>query len=176
MRPTRQRGHSFYEKEEDENETSPIKSSPGRNKSTGSAGKGSSTPNSVDSYDIFAADSSSRDSTEGESFSVSSSSSGSQSEGGISPRSSDDIAEEDLAFSRGRSRSRSICGAPDIPEGSGVVKVDPANLPIPSKGIGELKEVAPMPKSGPLAQHEIQVLKKVRMSPDGASIPPKGFF
>ena len=154
---TRQRGHSFYE-DEDGGAAAAVPAtaaSPGRNSPARSVGDASSTDSEL------SGGGGSRDSGEGGESFVSNDSSAS---GGS--RSSDDLEEDDQAFLRGRSRSRSICGGtPDAPEGLGtssvIVKYDPANPPPPT-GSKENKDVPPVPKSGPLAQHEIQVLKKVR--------------
>ena len=147
MRTTRQRGHSFYEDDEVvEDGKKSAGSSPGR----GSVGSGSGVGG-----DDGAGLNTSRDSTE---------SSTSGSSASLSSGDGDQEAEE-LNFPRGRARSRSILGPPDLSgsggEGSGIVKYDPANPPA-STGSKENKEVPQVPKSGPLAQHEIQVLKKVR--------------
>jgi len=150
MRTTRQRGHSFYEEDEDDDVVreggKSAGSSPGRD---GSVGSGSGVGG-----DDGAGLNTSRDSTE---------SSTSGSSASLSSGDGDQEAEE-LNFPRGRARSRSILGPPDLSgssgEGSGIVKYDPANPPA-STGSKENKEVPQVPKSGPLAQHEIQVLKKV---------------
>jgi hypothetical protein len=159
---TRQRGHSFYEDEAENGggSTAPIVP-PKRGGSASPSRPGSAEPSdgraSTDSEASGGAGSNSRDSGEGDSF-VSIDSSG----GG-----SEELEEEDdQAWSRGRSRSRSICGgspeAPDMGGAPGIIKYDPSNPPPRAGGSGENKDVPPVPKSGPLAQHEIQVLKKVR--------------
>jgi len=156
MRTSRQRGHSFHDGDAAEGApgTSVSSSSPGRSTGSGEATErvsGSST-DSESSGGVGV------NPSRGSGDSFDSSLSGEVSE------EQEEEEEDDAALIRGRSRSRSICGgspeAPDMGTGPGIVKYDPSNPP-PSKGSKENPEAPPVPKTGPLAQHEMQVLKKV---------------
>ena len=146
METNRRRGQSFFEDEDDGSKT-------------GAAG---TSPSSAPGADCFTSEF-------GEAPAASSSDSGdthnSDSTHSLTTRSSseEDLEEEEKAFSRGRSRSRSICGTPDVPEGGGIIKYDPSapSSSAPKREGSELGALqSSAPKSGPLAQREIQVLKK----------------
>lgn len=175
METNRRRGQSFYEEQPSAASSSPSKFAVPQGAGTGgsvAAAAAATTAAAFTSigreYSMDASGSllaSRSDSSDAEHSRSSGSGSDSSGEGGARTSSDEiDDAEEDAKFSRGRTRSRSICGpAPDAPDGtpaSGIIKFDPSAPP----AAGPKREVAePAPlaaKSGPLAQREIQVLKK----------------